>query len=73
MRGLLELTVRIWNGPKMDARTEIDVFQPLTEVQGLKRFELELPWRCQGDGDEGHEDAPFRIRRVHRKWDPTPF
>lgn len=26
-----------------------------------------------GDDQEGHRDAPFVVKRVHRRWDPTPF
>lgn len=66
MPGLRDLTVRIWNGPKMSAETEAEVFKPLTAIKGLEKFELELPWRWQGEGDEGHQDAPFKIRRVRR-------
>ncbi|KAL2005626.1 hypothetical protein VTN00DRAFT_10119 [Thermoascus crustaceus] len=68
MPGLRELNVRIWNGPKMSAETEAEVFKPLTEIRGLEKFELELPWRYQGEGVEGHRDAPFKIRRVRRKY-----
>lgn len=75
MTGLRELMVRIWNGPRMDAATEVEVFKPLTAMTGLKKFELELPWEYQGrEGEkeeEGHRDAPFKIRRVRREYDMT--
>ncbi|KAJ9311343.1 hypothetical protein DTO271D3_8413 [Paecilomyces variotii] len=75
MTGLRELMVRIWNGPRMDAATEMDVFRPLTALKGLERFELELPWRYQGVGgeeeEEGNRDMPFKIRRVRREYDMT--
>ncbi|KAL1849289.1 hypothetical protein Plec18170_007581 [Paecilomyces lecythidis] len=75
MTGLRELMVRIWNGPRMDAITERDVFKPLRAMTGLERFELELPWRYQGvegeEEEEVHRDAPFKIRRVRRDYDMT--
>lgn len=73
MEGLRELRVRLWNGPKMDRETEIQVFQPLREVKRPKIFELELPWRCAWSEEEEnpHLDAPFTIIRVTRDYDPT--
>jgi hypothetical protein len=95
--GLRHLSVSIWNGPKMDARTESDVFAPLYALRGLDYFELELPWQYrQGnscaarqqqvglyvgdrsdhddlDDQEGHRDAPFVVKRVHRRWAPALF
>lgn len=68
MPGLRELNVRIRNGPKMSAVTEAEVLRPLREIRGLERFEVELPWRYQGKGDEGHRDAPLKTRRVRRKY-----
>jgi hypothetical protein len=93
--GLRYLTVSIWNGPKMDAKTETEVFAPLYKIRGLQQFELELPWQYRqgnsridrqhqlgiykgdrsteenGDDQEGHRDAPFVVKRVRRRWDPT--
>jgi hypothetical protein len=71
MKSLRELRVRIWNGPIMDARTEIHVFEPLRAVKGLEVFDLELPWLATDeDHEQTHTDAPFKVKRVYRDYDP---
>jgi hypothetical protein len=72
MKSLQELRVRIWNGPTMDARTEITVFEPLRAVKGLDVFEIELPWLAEDEAHERvHADAPFRVKRVFRDYGPN--
>ena len=73
MKGLRELRVTIWNGPRMDSETEIEVFGPMRGVKGADVFELELPWEYMGEDETPHSDAPFRITRVKRKYDPEPW
>lgn len=71
MKGLRELRVRIWNGPKMSRQTEMEVFALLWGVTWCEVFELELPWAAVDEGHErAHEGAPFTVVRVHRSYDP---
>jgi hypothetical protein len=73
MEGLRELRVRLWNGPRMDRGTEVQVFQPLREVKRPRIFELELPWVCawREEDENPHLGAPFTITRVERDYRPT--
>ncbi|PGH27352.1 hypothetical protein AJ80_01064 [Polytolypa hystricis UAMH7299] len=78
MQGLRELRVKVWNGPRMNRQTEIDVFSPLRELKHLKVFEVELSWKLareneddedENDGeDDPHVDAPYKVSRVRRDY-----
>lgn len=56
----------------MDPETETEVFGPLRAVTAPEVFNLELPWEYMGRDENPHADAPFRITRVKRRYDPEP-
>lgn len=71
MRGLKELRVRVWNGPRMSRVTELEVFKPLAEITWPDVFELELPWDAVNEAHEvAHDGMPYTVKRVHRSYHP---